>query len=255
MKDKIIIKTPEQIAGIRLACQLTADILVEIAPHVVAGVSTEALDNLCAQFTADKGAVSACLGFHGYTKYTCISVNHVVCHGIPSADKILKNGDIVNIDVSIIKDGYFGDASRMFIVGEASILAKKLVEVTKECLAIGIEAVQPGEPLNNVGKAIQRYVESHYFSVVRDFCGHGVGVAFHEPPQVLHYSSPLTTAIMQPGMIFTIEPMINAGRPETKILKDGWTAVTKDRSLSAQYEDAVLVTETGVEVLTRPSQH
>ena len=250
----IIIKTPEQIAGIRLACQLTADILDRITPYVEAGVSTEDLDNKCNKFILDVGAISACIDYHGYPKYTCISINHVVCHGIPSKDKILKKGDIVNIDISIIKDGYFGDASRMFIIGEATILAQKLVQVTQECLMLAIEVVKPDTPLNNIGRTIQTHAEKNHFSVVRDFCGHGVGLQFHEEPQVLHYDHlPSTKTILKPGMIFTVEPMINAGKYACKVLADGWTAVTKDRSLSAQWEHTLLVTETGVEILTLPS--
>ena len=253
--SNIIIKTPEQIEGIRLASRLTADVLEMITPFVVAGVTTEALDNKMNEFIINElGAVSACIGYGHppYTKCTCISINHVVCHGVPS-DKVLKNGDILNIDVSIIKNGYFGDTSRMFMVGDVSIMAKKLVDVTYECLMLAIDEVKPGAHFNNIGKVIQKHAESHHFSVVRDFCGHGVGIKFHEDPQVLHYSSPHVTDIMKPGMIFTIEPMINAGKPHCKVLGDGWTAVTKDRSLSAQWEHAVLVTETGHEILTLPS--
>lgn len=249
----IIIKTPEQISGIRLACQLTADILDRITPYVEAGVSTEFLDDKCNEFILEIGAISACIDYHGYPKYTCISINHVVCHGIPSKDKILKKGDIVNIDVSIIKDGYFGDASRMFIIGEASVLAQKLVRVAQECLMLGIEQVKPEMPLNNIAKAIQAHAEKNHFSVVRDFCGHGVGLKFHEDPQVLHYDSPHNKTILKAGMIFTIEPMINAGKFACKVLSDGWTAVTKDRSLSAQWEHTILVTDTSYEILTLPS--
>ncbi|GBU10157.1 methionine aminopeptidase [Gammaproteobacteria bacterium] len=251
----IIIKTPEQIEGIRLASRLTADVLEMITPFVVAGVNTQELDERMNTFIINElGAISACIGYHGYPKYTCISVNHVICHGIPSLTKILKNGDILNIDVSIIKNSYFGDTSRMFGIGRVPIMAQKLVDVTYECMMLGIEAVKPNAPFNDIGIAIQKHAQKHNFSVVRDFCGHGVGVAFHEDPQVMHYDSKQSTDIMQEGMIFTIEPMINVGKYHSKVLADGWTAVTKDHSLSAQWEHAVLVTATGYEILSLPSK-
>ncbi len=251
----IIIKTPEQIEGIRTACRLTADVLEMITPHVIAGVTTQQLDEQMNHFIIHQlGAVSACLGYGHppYSKCTCISINHVVCHGVPS-DKKLKEGDIVNIDVSIIKDGYFGDCSRMFMVGQTSILAQKLVRVTQECLHIGIEQTRPGVRLNEIGKAIAQHAHANQFSVVEDYCGHGVGIQFHEAPQVLHYAGRDDGVILKPGMIFTIEPMINAGKHRTKVLPDQWTVITQDRSLSAQWEHTILITEVGHEILTLPS--
>lgn len=240
---------PEGFAGMRKAGQLAAAVLDYITPHVQVGVTTEALDNLCAAYIADHGAISACLNYRGYPKYTCISLNHVVCHGIPGERK-LEDGDIVNIDVTVILDGWYGDTSRMYTVGKPSIQASKLIDATYESLWRGINAVKPGATLGDIGHAIQSYVEPLRFSVVRDFCGHGLGRTFHTAPSVLHFGKPGKGLVLKPGMFFTIEPMINAGKPDTKILNDGWTAVTRDRSLSAQFEHSLGVTETGFEVFT-----
>jgi methionyl aminopeptidase len=237
-------------AAMRKAGRLAAELLDYITPFVVPGAITGELDALCEHFTREHGAVSAPLGYRGYPKSVCISPNHVVCHGIPG-DKRLENGDIVNIDVTPLVDGWHGDTSRMFLVGDKiSLKARKLVDVTYEAMMRGIEAVKPGATLGDIGHAIQTYAEAAHFSVVRDFCGHGVGRIFHTAPSVLHYGEPGEGDVLKAGMIFTIEPMINAGRCETKVLKDGWTAVTKDKSLSAQFEHTVGVTETGVEIFT-----
>jgi methionyl aminopeptidase len=251
-----IYTNPEDHEKMRLASRLAAEVLDYIAPYVQPGVTTEELDRLCHDYMVNvQGTIPAPLNYTGggsrpYPKSICTSVNHVVCHGIP-APKKLKKGDILNIDITVIKDGWHGDTSRMFIVGgETSILAKRLVEVTFECMWLGIAQVRPGARLGDIGAAIQRHAERHGFSVVREYCGHGVGRKFHEDPQVLHYGKPGTGIELKPGMIFTIEPMINAGRAATSVLPDGWTVITKDRSLSAQWEHAVLVTDTGVEVLT-----
>jgi methionyl aminopeptidase len=251
-----IYTNPEDHEKMRLASRLAAEVLDYIAPYVQPGVTTEELDRLCHDYMVNvQGTIPAPLNYTGggsrpYPKSICTSVNHVVCHGIP-APKKLKKGDILNIDITVIKDGWHGDTSRMFVVGgETSILAKRLVEVTFECMWLGIAQVRPGARLGDIGAAIQRHAERHGFSVVREYCGHGVGRKFHEDPQVLHYGKPGTGIELKPGMIFTIEPMINAGRAATSVLPDGWTVITKDRSLSAQWEHAVLVTDTGVEVLT-----
>lgn len=237
-------------AAMRKAGRLAAEVLDFITPHVVPGVRTGDLDDLCDQFTRDNGAISAPIGYRGYPRATCISPNHVVCHGIPG-DKRLEEGDIANIDVTVILDGWYGDSSRMFFVGDKiGVKAKKLVDVTYECLMRGIMEVKPGATLGDIGEAIQSYAESMRFSVVRDFCGHGIGRIFHTAPSVVHYGKRGTGMVLQPGMIFTIEPMINAGRAETKVLDDGWTAVTRDKSLSAQFEHTVGVTDTGVEIFT-----
>jgi methionyl aminopeptidase len=239
----------EGFAGMRSAGQLVASCLDALADIVEPGVSTEAIDDFVLRFALDHDALPATLNYRGYRHASCTSVNHVVCHGIPS-DKPLRNGDILNIDVTLIFDGWHGDSSRMFIVGEAKRAAERLIDVTYECLMRGIAAVAPGGHLGDVGHAIQSYAEAHRCSVVRDFCGHGVGRAFHEPPNVLHYGRRGEGVRLEPGMIFTIEPMINLGRPHVKLLSDGWTAVTRDRSLSAQFEHSVGVTATGVEVFT-----
>lgn len=237
-------------AAMRKAGRLAAEVLDFITPYVVPGVRTGDLDDLCDQFTRDHGAISAPIGYRGYPRATCISPNHVVCHGIPG-DKRLEEGDIANVDVTVILDGWYGDSSRMFFVGDKiGVKAKKLVDVTYECLMRGIMEVKPGATLGDIGEAIQSYAESMRFSVVRDFCGHGIGRIFHTAPSVVHYGKRGTGMVLQQGMIFTIEPMINAGKPETKILDDGWTAVTRDKSLSAQFEHTVGVTETGVEIFT-----
>ena len=250
------IKTPEELEKMRIAGRLAAEVLLMIEPHVRAGVATAELDRICHDYIVEtQHAIPAPLNYRGFPKSICTSVNHVVCHGIPG-DKKLREGDIINIDVTVIKDGFHGDTSKMFFVGEPSIRARRLVETTYECMCIGIGMVRPGARLGDIGAAIQRHAEAHSFSVVREYCGHGIGRQFHEDPQVLHYGTPGTGMALEPGMAFTIEPMINAGRREVKLLPDKWTVVTKDRSLSAQWEHTVLVTETGVEILTkRPDEH
>ena len=255
----IVIKNAEDIERMRVAGRLAAEVLDVVAPHVRPGVTTADLDRLCHQYMVDvQGTVPAPLnyappGYRPFPKSICTSVNHQVCHGIPG-DRVLKNGDIVNIDVTVIKDGYHGDTSRMFYVGEPSIAARRLCEVTYECMWAGIAQVRPDGFLGDIGQAIQAHAERHGFSVVREFCGHGIGRRFHEEPQVLHYGKAGTLDRLVPGMIFTIEPMINAGRREIRELADGWTIVTKDHSLSAQWEHTVLVTESGYEVLTVSAQ-
>ena len=252
----IVIKTPEEIEKMRVAGRLAAEVLDYIEPHVKPGVTTAEFDRLCHDYMVNvQDTIPAPLnyappGYQPYPKSICASINHQVCHGVPG-DKALKKGDIVNLDITVIKDGWHGDTSRMFIVGkEASILAKRLCAVTYECLWLGIGQVRPGAHLGDIGHAIQRHAESNGFSVVREFCGHGIGRQFHEEPQVLHYGRPGTLDELKPGMTFTIEPMINAGRRDIKELGDGWTIVTKDHSLSAQWEHTILVTESGYEVLT-----
>ncbi len=246
----INIKTADEIEMMRVAGRLAAEVLEMIAPHVQPGVTTEELDRLCHDYIVnEQQAIPAPLNYHGYPKSICTSINHVVCHGIPG-EKKLKKGDIVNIDITVIKDGYHGDTSQMFFVGEPSIKARRLVEIARECLLIGIRMVRPGIRLGDIGHAIQHHAESHNFSVVREYCGHGIGKEFHEEPQVLHYGSPGTGALLEPGMTFTIEPMVNAGKRNVSLLPDDWTVITKDRSLSAQWEHTILVTEDGVEVLT-----
>lgn len=245
------IKTPEEITKMRVAGRLAAEVLDMIAPYVVPGVTTGELDHICHEYIVNKQrAIPAPLNYKGYPKSICTSVNHQVCHGIPG-DKKLKKGDIINIDVTVIKDGYHGDTSRMYFVGEPSIQARRLVQVTRECMELGIERVRPGARLGDIGHAIQQHAERAGFSVVREYCGHGIGRVFHEDPQVLHYGRPGTGETLVPGMTFTIEPMINAGRAEVKLLPDNWTVVTRDHSLSAQWEHTVLVTETGYEILTQ----
>ena len=246
----VTLKTPEDIAKMRIAGKLAAEVLEMIAEYVKPGVTTEELDRICHDYIVNvQKAIPAPLNYKGFPKSICTSINHVVCHGIPG-DKVLKDGDTLNIDVTVIKDGYHGDTSRTFLVGEATPQAKRLVRVTHECLWIGIDQVKPGAHLGDIGAAIQKYAEACGYSVVQEFCGHGIGRGFHEEPQVLHYGRAGTGVELQPGMIFTIEPMINAGKRHLKILNDGWTVVTKDRSLSAQWEHTLLVTETGCEVLT-----
>lgn len=247
----VSIKTPEEIAKMRVAGRLAADLLHMIRPHVRAGVTTEELNQRCHDHIVnEQQATPAPLNYHGFPKSICTSVNHVVCHGIPN-DKPLKNGDIVNIDVTVIKDGYHGDTSKMFFVGEPSIAANRLVRVCYECMRLGIEMVRPGVRLGDIGYAIQQHAEAHQYSIVREYCGHGIGLEFHEEPQVLHYGIPGTGLALEPGMTFTIEPMLNAGKRHVKLLPDQWTVVTKDRSLSAQWEHTILVTEQGFEVLTK----
>jgi len=247
---KAIIKSQDEINKMRIAGRLAAEVLDIVTPHVQAGITTEELDKICHDYIVfNQKAIPACIGYNGYQKTTCTSVNHQVCHGIPS-NKKLKNGDIINIDLVVRKDGYHGDTSKMFIVGKGSVLAQRLVQVTQESMYKGIKIVKPGIKTGDIGAIIQQHAEAHRFSVVRDFCGHGIGVSMHEGPNILHYGKAGTGVTLEPGMIFTIEPMINAGKAETKVLPDGWTAVTKDHSLSAQWEHTILVTETGYEVLT-----
>jgi len=249
----VSVKTPEEIEKMREAGRLAAEVLGMIVPHVQPGVTTGELDRICHHHIVDKqDAIPAPLNYHGFPKSICTSVNHQVCHGIPG-DRRLKNGDIVNIDITVIKDEYHGDTSRMFFVGEPSVLAKRVTQVSHECLLIGIEMVRPGTYLGDIGHNIQRHAESNNCSIVREYCGHGIGRAFHEDPQVLHYGRPGTGMMLAPGMTFTIEPMVNAGKRHVKLLPDGWTVVTKDHSLSAQWEHTILVTDTGHEVLTRRS--
>ncbi|AGA89557.1 methionine aminopeptidase, type I [Thioflavicoccus mobilis 8321] len=244
------IKTPDEIAKMRIAGRLAADVLDMIGEHVQPGATTGELDRLCHEYiTQVQGAVPAPLNYRGFPRSICTSINHQVCHGIPG-NKVLKKSDILNIDITVIKDGYHGDTSMMFAVGEPSIQARRLIKVTREAMQIGIAQVRPGATLGDIGHAIQRFVEAQRFSVVREYCGHGIGRNFHEDPQVLHYGKPGTGLVLKPGMCFTIEPMVNAGKRFIKQLPDGWTVVTKDRSLSAQWEHTVLVTENGHEILT-----
>lgn len=246
----IRIHAPEDFAGMRRAGRFAAELLDFITPYVKPGVTTDELDRLCEGFTLDHGATSGPLNYRGFPRSICTSINHVVCHGIPG-DRKLMEGDIVNIDVTPIIDGWYGDSSRMFLIGErVPLKARRLVEVTYEAMMLGIAEVKPGARLGAIGAAIQRHAEAQRFSVVRDFCGHGVGRIFHDAPSVLHFGRPEDGPLLREGMFFTIEPMINAGRHEVKILNDGWTAVTKDRSLSAQFEHTVAVTAEGCEIFT-----
>jgi methionyl aminopeptidase len=248
----VSIKTPEQVEKMRIAGRLAAEVLQVVAPHVKPGVTTEELDRICNQHIIEvQGAIPANVGYRGFPKTVCTSVNNVICHGIPSEAKVLKDGDIVNIDVTVIKDGWHGDTSRMYYVGEPSVLARRLVETTREAMFRGIRAAVPGATLGDVGHAIQSFAESQRFSVVREYCGHGIGQVYHEDPQVLHYGIPGAGLMLQEGMTFTIEPMINAGKRHTRLLPDGWTVVTKDRSLSAQWEHTIHLTADGPEILTR----
>ena len=249
----VTIKTQEEIEKMRVAGRLAAEVLDMITPHVKSGVTTDELNTICHQFIVnDQKAIPAPLNYRGFPKSICTSVNNVICHGIPS-EKKLKNGDIINVDITVIKDGFHGDTSRMFFVGEPSIRAKRLVEICKQCLQKGIDLVRPGIRLGDIGHTIQKHAEGNGFSVVREYCGHGIGRVFHEEPQVLHYGSPDTGMTLEPGMTFTIEPMLNAGKKETRLMPDQWTVVTRDRSLSAQWEHTVLVTEDGHEILTLSS--
>ncbi|MCY1672353.1 type I methionyl aminopeptidase [Novosphingobium sp. SL115] len=240
---------PAGFDGMRKAGRLAAEILDALAPLVVPGVRTDHLDDVVRQMTLDAGAVPATLGYRGYTHSCCISINHVVCHGIPS-DKTLKDGDIVNIDVTPLVDGWHGDTSRMYLVGDVPLKARRLVDVTYECLMIGIEQARPGARLGDIGAAIQAHAEKQRYGVVREFCGHGLGRLFHDSPEVIHAARAGTGPELRPGMFFTIEPMINLGKPGVKILEDGWTAVTRDRSLSAQFEHSIGITEDGCEIFT-----
>jgi methionyl aminopeptidase len=247
----IIIKTPELIEKMRVAGRLAAEVLEMIEEHVKPGVTTDELNSICHDYIVNvQQATPSPLNYRGFPKSICTSVNHVVCHGIPSDKKVLKKGDIINIDITVFKNGVHGDTSKMFVVGEASVQAERLIRITQECLYLGIKMVKPGVRLGDIGHAIQQHAESNHFSVVREYCGHGIGEGFHEEPQVLHYGRPGTGVILQPGMTFTIEPMINAGKRFTKLLPDQWTVVTKDHKLSAQWEHTILVTETGYEVFT-----
>ena len=249
-EQQITIHTADDFAAMRKAGRLAAETLDYIVPHVGPGVSTEELDRLCNELIVTHGAIPAPLGYRGFPKSICTSVNHVVCHGIPSEKKRLQDGDIINIDVTVILDGWHGDTSRMFYIGQTKVRARRLVEATFEAMWRGIETVKPGATLGDVGHAIQSHAEGQGFSVVRDFCGHGLGLVFHEAPSVLHFGTPGQGIVLREGMFFTIEPMINAGRPQVKILEDGWTAVTRDRSLSAQFEHSLGVTADGYEVFT-----
>lgn len=248
-RDGIPLHGPQAFEAMRAAGKLAAETLDYITPFVVPGAVTEDLDQLIHDFTTRNGAIPATLGYKGYPKSCCISINEVVCHGIPDSRE-LKEGDIANIDVTCIVDGWYGDTSRMYMVGETSIKAKRLVDVTYRAMMAGIEAVRPGATLGDIGAAIQELAEGEHCSVVRDFCGHGLGQVFHDTPSVLHYGEPGTGSVLEPGMLFTIEPMINLGGWQTKIKADGWTAVTKDRSLSAQFEHTIGVTEDGYEIFT-----
>lgn len=247
----IHIKTEDEITKMRIAGRLGADVLDMIEPHVQAGITTAELDKICHDYIVEQQhAIPAPLNYDGFPKSICTSINHIVCHGIPGSKK-LKNSDIINIDVTVIKDGYHGDTSKMFFVGEPSIKAKRLVRITHECLWLGIDLVKPGITLGDIGAAIQQHAETNHYSVVREYCGHGIGSTFHEPEiQVLHYGTKGEGLVLEPGMTFTIEPMINMGKRQVKLLPDQWTVITKDRQLSAQWEHTLLVTETGHEVLT-----
>jgi methionyl aminopeptidase len=246
----VIIKTPDEIEKMRVAGRLAAEVLEMIGEHVKPGVSTDKLDRICHDYIVnEQQAIPAPLNYRGFPKSICTSVNHQVCHGIPG-NKILKGGDIVNIDITVIKDGFHGDTSKMFFVGNPSVLSQRLVDITQKAMWKGIELVRPGIHLGDIGHAIQKFVESNGYSVVQEYCGHGIGRGFHEDPQVLHYGTPDTGVTLQAGMTFTIEPMVNAGKRNVKLLPDGWTVVTKDRKPSAQWEHTLLVTADGYEVLT-----
>ena len=248
----VSIKTPAEIEMMRVAGRLAAEVLRVVAPHVKAGASTAELDRICHDHIVNvQEAIPANVGYKGFPATVCTSVNNVICHGIPSEAKVLKDGDIVNIDVTVIKDGWHGDTSRMYLVGTPSVKAKRLVDVTREAMFRGIRMVKPGATLGDIGNAIQKYAEGERFSVVREYCGHGIGRIYHEDPQVLHYGTAGLGLELQEGMTFTIEPMINEGARHTRLMPDGWTVVTRDRSLSAQWEHTVAVTADGVEILTR----
>jgi len=249
----VTIKSADEIEKMRMAGKLASEVLEMIEPHVVPGISTLELDQICHEFIInEQKAVPAPLNYRGFPKSICTSVNHQVCHGIPG-DRVLKSGDILNIDITVIKDEFHGDTSKMFLLGKPPVLAKRLVDLTYEALKLGIEEVRPGTKLGDIGHKIQSFAEKNRCTVVREYCGHGIGRAFHEDPQVLHYGKPNTGMELEPGMTFTIEPMINAGKRNVRLLPDGWTVVTKDHSLSAQWEHTILVTENGHEVLTQRS--
>ncbi len=246
----VSIKTPEDIAKMRIAGRLAAEVLEMIEEHVKVGVTTDALNSICHDHIVNvQKAIPAPLNYNGFPKSICTSINHVVCHGIPN-DKPLKDGDIINIDITVIKDGYFGDTSKMFLVGNTPEWANRLCQVTQECLYKGIEIVRPGTRLGDIGEVIQKHAESNGYSVVREYCGHGIGTVFHEEPQILHYGKAGTGLELKEGMTFTIEPMINMGKKETRLLGDGWTAITKDRKLTAQWEHTLVVTADGYEIFT-----
>jgi methionyl aminopeptidase len=247
----ILIKNAQEIEKMRVAGRLAGEVLQMIRPHVKVGVTTNELDRICHDYIVDvQKAIPAPLNYHGFPKSICTSVNHQICHGIPSARK-LKKGDIINIDITVIKDGYHGDTSKMFFIGEPPVRSKRVSQVAHECMILGIDLVKPGAHFGDIGHAIQKHAESNNFSVVQEYCGHGIGKGFHEDPQVLHYGKAGTGAVMEPGMIFTIEPMINAGKRHVKLLNDNWTVVTKDHSASAQWEHTILVTEDGHDILTQ----
>lgn len=248
-KDGIRIYEPGDFAGMHKAGRLAAEILDRIIPMIEPGLDTATLDKAIEDMVTEAGATSATIGYKGYKHASCISINHVVCHGIPS-EKRLKDGDILNVDVTVIVDGWFGDTSRMYTVGKLSRKSERLIQITHDALFKGIEAAKPGNTFGDIGHAIQAYVEAHRMSVVRDFCGHGLGQVFHSPPNVLHYGRPGTGPTLEEGMFFTIEPMVNLGRPETKVLADDWTAVTRDKSLSAQFEHSIGITANGAEIFT-----
>lgn len=248
---KVTIKTPEEIEKMRVAGRLAAEVLEMIEPYVKAGVSTGELNDICHKYITEvQNAIPAPLNYRGFPKSICTSVNQVICHGIPSDKKILKNGDLINIDITVIKDEYHGDTSKMFFIGKPTSAAERLAKITQECMYKGIELVKPGARLGDIGHVIQQHAESNYYSVVREYCGHGIGKVFHEEPQVMHYGTKGTGLTLKEGMIFTIEPMINQGKRHCKLLPDEWTVVTKDRKLSAQWEHTVLVTSDGFEILT-----
>ena len=248
----VTIKTPDDIEKMRVAGRLAAEVLQVVAPFVKPGVSTAELDRICNDHIVNvQKAIPANVGYKGFPATVCTSVNNVICHGIPTEAKVLRDGDIINIDVTVIKDGFHGDTSRMYIAGKSSVKAQRLVDITREAMFQAIRLVRPGATLGDIGHAIQRYVEAERFSVVREYCGHGIGRIYHEDPQVLHYGVPGTGLRLEKGMTFTIEPMVNEGARHTRLMPDGWTVVTKDRSLSAQWEHTVAVTDDGVEILTR----
>ncbi|MFV2003696.1 MAG: type I methionyl aminopeptidase [Gammaproteobacteria bacterium] len=247
----ILIKNAQEIEKMRVAGRLAGEVLQMIRPHVKVGVTTNELDRICHDYIVDvQKAIPAPLNYHGFPKSICTSVNHQICHGIPSAKK-LKKGDIINIDITVIKDGYHGDTSKMFFIGEPPVRSRRVSQIAHECMVLGIDLVKPRAYFGDIGHAIQKHAESNNFSVVQEYCGHGIGKGFHEDPQVLHYGKADTGAVMEPGMIFTIEPMINAGKRHVKLLNDNWTVVTKDHSASAQWEHTILVTEDGHDILTQ----
>jgi methionyl aminopeptidase len=251
MNTKVTIKTAEEIEKMRVAGRLAAQVLEMIEEHVVAGVTTAELDQICHDYIVNvQEAIPAPLNYKGFPKSICTSVNHVICHGIPTEKKKLKNGDIINVDITVIKDCYHGDTSKMFFIGKPGIAAERLCKITQECLYKGIALVKPGARLGDIGAVIQKHAESNYYSVVREYCGHGIGAVFHEEPQVMHYGKAGTGMVLQEGMTFTIEPMINQGKRHCKLLPDEWTVVTKDHKLSAQWEHTLVVTANGCEILT-----